>query len=664
MKTATTSTRQLKKKTPARPPTRTGRPFGLIRKRGIYVAIALLIVIAFACYANSLWNGFVFDDHQLLTNARPKSFANLLKILFSSYRPVRNISYAIDFGLWGARPFGFHLTNVLIHAANTIMILFLVRLLTNRLVIAFLAALIFCVHPIQTDAVAYISGRRDVLFSFFYIAAFYSYVKYRQSNSAKHFAAFLALWAISLMSKEMAVSLPLVVFIWNLGDVWREGSGSLAKRSVEAVRKVLVRDKWLYASLLLAVIGFAWFTVFYQKASSRAGEQDWSYWGGSFYTTILTVIRVHAWYVKQLVYPTPIAQYYGAFDPSTSLLDWRVLVSLIVVLPTLIVGFLLLNRHKLMAFAILSYFAMLLPVSQIIPHHELVADHYLYLPMMSFGLLVAMAITKIANERTRRVAYAAVGVAVVALAIMTVIRNTTWESDFTVWKANYEAAPNSPRATYNLAVMFEARDPEKAEVLFRRTLELDPTFDYTYVALARFYVGRNRPTEAEDLIQKGLALTDASTDASASRNPALLRSQLLTMRAWASWKAGQLPKAEKALRLAIATYPPNPEPYMVMANLYHNDNRAKEEETLKQAVDASPFTYEANARLVMLLLQDKKDDEASVYLEHMLDTIPDEGDCEKVNIYITSAKAAISRNTNLSNLSEKLSEIERRCLRQ
>ena len=62
--------------------------------------------------------------------------------------------------------------------------------------------------------------------------------------------------------------------------------------------------------------------------------------------------------------------------------------------------------------------------------------------------------------------------------------------------------------------------------------------------------------------------------------------------------------------------------------------------------------------------QDKKDDEASVYLEHMLDTIPDEGDCEKANIYIISAKAAISRNTNLSNLSEKLSEIERRCLRQ
>src|SRR6185503_6187820 len=103
-----------------------------------------------------------------------------------------------------------------------------------------------------------------------------------------------------------------------------------------------------------------------------------------------TVLRVHAWYLKQLIFPTPIVQYYGAFDISTTLLDWRVILAFLVVGGVIVAGFVQLDRNKIIAFAILSYFVMLLPVSQIIPHHELLADHYLYLPLMSFGLFVAV----------------------------------------------------------------------------------------------------------------------------------------------------------------------------------------------------------------------------------------------------------------------------------
>jgi len=88
---------------------------------------------------------------------------------------------------------------------------------------------------------------------------------------------------------------------------------------------------------------------------------------------MLTVVRVHAWYLKQLVFPTPIAQYLGAFEISESAFDWRFLVSLVIVCRYLCYGFLQLNRDKLMAFAIISYFVFLLPVSQLIPHHELLA---------------------------------------------------------------------------------------------------------------------------------------------------------------------------------------------------------------------------------------------------------------------------------------------------
>src|SRR5260370_30656590 len=108
-------------------------------------------------------------------------------------------------------------------------------------------------------------------------------------------------------------------------------------------------------------------------------------------------MRVQAWFLKQLVYPTPITQYSGAFPISTSILDWKVILSGILVLSALGAGIFALGRHRLASFAILSYFALLLPVSQIIPHHELLADHYLYLPIFSFSLLVGLGAKALAN---------------------------------------------------------------------------------------------------------------------------------------------------------------------------------------------------------------------------------------------------------------------------
>ena len=130
----------------------------------VHYLSAALVVLCFLVYANSLGNDFVFDDnHLVLGSRRWLKLANILD-LARSYRPVRNLSYAFDLALWGDRPFGFHLTSVLIHSGVAVLVFLLIRRLTDRTLPAFLTALIFAVHPIQTDAVAYISGRRDVLF--------------------------------------------------------------------------------------------------------------------------------------------------------------------------------------------------------------------------------------------------------------------------------------------------------------------------------------------------------------------------------------------------------------------------------------------------------------------------------------------------------------------
>jgi tetratricopeptide (TPR) repeat protein len=143
----------------------------------------------------------------------------------------------------------------------------------------------------------------------------------------------------------------------------------------------------------------------------------------------------------------------------------------------LVYGFLQLNRNKLMAFAIFSYFVFLLPVSQLIPHHELLADHYLYLPLMSFGLFISLLVKRVGDSGVirRKVLYAMAGVVLLIFAGLTVMQNRTWKDERTLWATNYKAAPNSPRAALNLGNTYQDSEPAKAEELFKRALSLKPT---------------------------------------------------------------------------------------------------------------------------------------------------------------------------------------------
>jgi tetratricopeptide (TPR) repeat protein len=458
-----------------------GRLGSLMSKHGQLIVGLSLVTVVFLCFANALRNEFVFDDIYLVSVNQQIRSLNL-PLLLSSYRPIRDISYALDFALWGENPFGFHLSSIAIHAANVLLVFALVRRLSDDLVTATLTALIFAIHPIQTDAVSYISGRRDVLFTLFYLLAFHSYLTYYRTRwSTKAivcFLLFLLLWMLSLLSKEMAVSLPILIFVWHFCDAWGEETGPIGRHVWQTFKRTLYRDKWFWMLLSIAGIAFTAYWVFIKNASHRVQLGiKFEYWGGSFYLNMLTVIRVHAWYLKQLVYPTPIAQYLGAFEISESLFDWRLLVSLVVVGAVLVYGFLMLKRDKLMAFTIFSYFIFLLPVSQLIPHHELLADHYLYLPVMSFGLFISLLVKRIGNSGvvSHKALYLLAGVVIVIFAVMTIIHNRTWKDERTLWSYNYKAVPTSPRAALNLGNTYQYTEPQKAEELFKRALTLQPT---------------------------------------------------------------------------------------------------------------------------------------------------------------------------------------------
>jgi tetratricopeptide (TPR) repeat protein len=296
-----------------------------------------------------------------------------------------------------------------------------------------------------------------------------------------------------------------------------------------------------------------------------------------------------------------------------------------------------------MAFAIFSYFAILLPVSQIIPHHELLADHYLYLPMMSFGLLVGLVTERLAarSQRTRQIAYGAAGALIIACSFMTVTRNNDWKDEFTMWKANYEAVPNSPRAAYNLGNQYLERDPKKAEALLREALVDDPGYMLTYVTLGQMLVSLNRTREAEEVIERGFAASNNAGEYSFVQQPLWLRSKLTMLLGGAKWQEGDRANGEQLLREAISLFASNLEAYEVLANCYHSVDLSKEEGVLKEAVEIDPSAYDIHARLVSVLIEDRKFGEVLPYLTRMSQLNPSEGACKKAQRYIAAAKNAI-----------------------
>lgn len=663
----------------------TSRSDATSRPISLYLALGALLVVVALIFANALVNGFVFDDHvHVLGNRTLRSLQNLPSILLSSYRPFRDVSYAVDFAIWGEKPFGFHLTSLLIHLGNTVLVFFIMRRILDQILPASLAALIFAIHPVQVDSVSYISGRRDVLFTVFYLASFLIYLKYRDAIERRRktrtvifIGLFLAFWALSLMSKEMAASLPGFIFVWNFCELWDQNTGRWLRRFKDAFRKAFGRDKWFYLAMCLAGPVYVWYQVAIKGGSERARLSGFSYWGGSFYTNLLTSIRVHAWYLKQLVFPTPIVQYSDAFDVSTSILDWRVLVAITVVGATLAAGLVLLNKERLLAFAILSFFVLLLPVSQIIPHHELLADHYLYLPMMSFGLGVALVAQKISSRSliARRAVVATLAVVLIVFGVMTVFRNTVYKNDLTLWKTNYEEAPNSLRAVSSLASQYATIYPARSAELYKRCIALNPSYAGAYISLAALYQTKDKAREVEDIVEQGLLLPDSQITFPGYENPNRFRSELTTALAISKGFQGLPGEAESLLLKAIDLYPFSQQPYALLISYYRAADREKELGMLLREIAIFPDSYDALQSLSFRLIEDKQYEQALPYLQRMLTIAPEDfyanyqtgqiyrtwRDCAKASTFLNAAKRAASNVDDTKTIGDALTGLQQQC---
>lgn len=364
------------------------------------------------------------------------------------YRPMTTVSYAVDFALFGANPHGFHATNILLHAiVSGLLFLLALRILRDGFG-ATVVALLFAAHPVHTEAVAWVSGRSELLAALFTFLCILSFAYSRECANKKR-ALFLTLsgfmYFLALASKEVAAPLPVLLLLIENMLISKEERRKESWKKRYAPYSVFVLALALYAFFRFSALGG--FSVPLEHIRTA---------GLSFLDRMMLMAPVIAHYMKLMIFPVGLRIEYDwiAFPV------WISLASFLFIVGMLALGVWFWTREKgrhtvaplhAMVVGIFWFFLFLLPVSNIIPIGEIVAERFLYLPSAGFCLLMGALALKIRERFSLNPALLFLLLFLLPFSFLTVRRNAVWASPETVWESTLMLSPQAPHALQNLA---------------------------------------------------------------------------------------------------------------------------------------------------------------------------------------------------------------------
>ena len=515
-----------------------------ISKNSNFLKYYLLIAFAaFAVYANSLSNEFVFDDESVvlgdpsitkLSNI-PKYFTaqeGFHKVIGRYFRPVVSSTYAIDYAIWDLKPFGFHLTNVIIHVINSLLFFNLLLMMfgvdgvktqKSKLYAVIFAGLVFAVHPIHTEAVSWVSGRTDSLTFTFFAASFIYYLKYSAETKPVNFFFVLFFFVLSLLAKEMAITLPVVIILYDIA----------VNKGIK--RELIQKRLWIYASLGAVSVIYIYLRWLILKDVPQR-ETYFYFYGKDSMTVVFTMLQTIPYYFRLLVAPIGLLYHYNVYLPyQSTIVSADVIIGIVFIIIMLAGAVLLFRKYPLISFSIIFVFVTLLPVMNIVPTMNFMAERFLYIPSAALSIVVAVLIIKFYSNSSKTILIALLSVFTVFYSYLTFERNFDWKDNNTL----FLSADGKPGTiTYvNIGNIYANRQEyDKAEVLYRKAIALrdetllantnlgkiylikgnfDSAYHYMYksylldtlspepmFALAQLYVNNNKIPEAIGWLEK------------------------------------------------------------------------------------------------------------------------------------------------------------------
>jgi tetratricopeptide (TPR) repeat protein len=540
------------------------------------LAVLGLIILSFAAYLNTLPNTFVFDDVYVISgNYFIRDWKNFWGLFTSkyfaasgelSYRPVVTLSYFVDYSLWHLNPLGYHFTNIVLHTLNSALLFFLVRRMVRNTFLAFLASLFFACHPVLSEAVNAVSYREDLLAATFFITAFMLYVKLpafntymnrtgmhhgvysfvslrtgseqKQDSSAspqndkrrriQHDSVYhserreesnfylyplsLLSYLFALFSKEMTITLPLLMFFFDylalhrrnqidhpsIPSFTRKGQRGGKIKSPPPPFAIGDTGEWkrIFSQnrILRFYLGYILVTIFYLLVRFRwfhnPVESGVSYPQENVWLNFLAMLKVLASYLKLLFFPMSLNADY-LVPVASSPWDMSCILSLLLIISIAVIGWRLFFHSKFLFFSLLWFFVALLPVLNIVPIGNIMAERYLYIPVIGFCIMGSYFITHMSALRLHpfRISVWVLTFSILlGFAWQTSSRSRDWRDEITLWSKTVAREPNSYKAHSSLGILLIKRGQEKEGISELQTsLSMNPSYPDAHNNLGTLY---------------------------------------------------------------------------------------------------------------------------------------------------------------------------------
>ncbi len=429
--------------------------------------IAILALVSLVVYFNSLTNGFVYDDYAtIVENKYIQHPAKSLPSLFSrsyfniasgeaSYRPVATLSYYLIYSIGELNATYYHLFSVLLHALNVILVYLLANVIIKNRHSALIAGLLFACHPALTEAVDAISYNEDLLAAAFFFLAFICYAGIntgKVKSCIKVYVLSLFSFLLALLSKEMAITLPAVIFLYDLA-IRDAGGRSFSLKSILHT----IKDRIYFYSGYVAVGLFYLYLRF--VAFYHPGESIKPFYGSLIERIIYLPAHIFS-FIKLAVFPADLNADY-VFSYPDGLFETNYLIGFVVVSGLVAGSFFIYKKSKVIFFGLWWFLISLSPVYNLIPLFNPFADRYLYIPLVGFCVVVAVVLNDFLQSRWFRPRASSMITSMLVIIIVglystaTIARNRDWKDGLTLWSKTVKSSPNSSVAHGSLGRAYQ-----------------------------------------------------------------------------------------------------------------------------------------------------------------------------------------------------------------
>ena len=528
-------------------------------QRILPVTVALLTIIAFLPALN---NDFVNwdDETNFLENEAYRGLGweqihwMWTSHLMGRYIPITWMTLGLDYSIWGMEPLGYHLTNIVWHAANAVLFYLVACALfqwaspkaadaiRNRIpVAAFLTAMLFAVHPLRVESVAWITERRDVVSGFFCLAAILIYVRGVGNTPERRLArrnywGCFALFVLGILSKEMVVTLPAILLILDVYPLGRLG-GARGWFGRDA-RRVWM-EKIPFFAVSLADSALAIYVGHLEKVTASMAVLN------PLYRVAISVYGL-AFYLWKTALPWHLSPFYALIAHRIDIRALPLQLSIVVVIWVIAAAFLFRRRFPAIPAAVLAYAVTLVPVLGFFHNgRQITADRYSYLACLGWALLAGgclLLFDRPFSAAIRRSAMMAACLVAALLGFLTWRQTEKWQDSITLWTYTNSIDP-SYMSFNNLGLAFVRQGNTVAAIeQFRYSIQMDPTFEFSHMNLGGAMLQLHEWDDAEKEFHLALAQKPDLVNAHAGLGYALM-------------EKGELDQAIHEFQAALASDP-------------------------------------------------------------------------------------------------------------